>query len=76
MAGGREDMKASAAGKTKKALSRAAFLPAVLRGSSRLAGRGRAATFLSVFFNFLTPQVIRVLVDSVLGDAPFDLPAF
>jgi ATP-binding cassette subfamily B protein len=76
MAGGREDMKASAAGKTKKALSRAAFLPAVLRGSFGWLAVAAAATILSVFFSFLTPQVIRVLVDSVLGDAPLDLPAF
>jgi ATP-binding cassette subfamily B protein len=76
MAGGREDMKASAAGKTKKALSRAAFLPAVLRGSFGWLAVAAAATILSVFFSFLTPQVIRVLVDSVLGDTPLDLPAF
>ncbi len=57
-------------------LSRAGFLPAVLKGSRGWLALAVAATFLSVFFNFLTPQVIRVLVDSVLGDAPFDLPAF
>lgn len=33
-------------------------------------------SILSVLFNFFTPQVIRVTIDNVLGDAPFSLPAF
>ncbi|MGI6193571.1 MAG: ABC transporter ATP-binding protein, partial [Christensenellales bacterium] len=31
---------------------------------------------LSILLNFLMPQVVRVTVDSIIGDAPFDLPAF
>ena len=69
-------MRATADKKPNQTLSRAAFLPAVLRGSRGWLAAAAAATVLSVFFNFLTPQVIRVLVDSVLGDEPFDLPAF
>ena len=32
--------------------------------------------FVSVFANYMTPQVIRVTVDSVINDTPFSLPAF
>ena len=35
-----------------------------------------AATFGTVGFNFLTPQVIRYAIDSCLGDAPLNAPAF
>ena len=31
---------------------------------------------LSILLNFLMPQVVRVTVDSIIGDAPFELPAF
>ena len=31
-------------------------------------------TFGSILFSFLTPQIIRLTVDSVIGDEPFDLP--
>lgn len=34
------------------------------------------ATIFAIIFNFLTPQVIRVTADSVLGTEPFDMPAF
>lgn len=34
------------------------------------------ATILAIITNFLTPQVFRFTVDSVLGDQPYDLPAF
>ena len=34
------------------------------------------ALVLSVFANYMTPQVIRVTVDSVINDAPFSLPTF
>lgn len=33
-------------------------------------------TVVSVFANYMTPQVIRVTVDSVINDEPFNLPAF
>lgn len=32
--------------------------------------------FLAVLMNYMTPQVIRVTVDSVLGTEPFQLPGF
>lgn len=31
---------------------------------------------VAVFANYMTPQVIRVTVDSVINDTPFNLPAF
>ncbi len=31
---------------------------------------------LSVVFSYLTPQVVRLIIDSVIGDKPFDLPQF
>ncbi|HIU42680.1 MAG TPA: ABC transporter ATP-binding protein [Candidatus Ventrousia excrementavium] len=34
-----------------------------------------AASGLSILFQFLMPQVIRITVDSVIGDRPFALPA-
>lgn len=34
-----------------------------------------AASGLSILFQFLMPQVIRITVDSVIGDQPFALPA-
>lgn len=34
------------------------------------------ATVLAIIFNFLTPQVFRFTVDSVLDNQPFDLPDF
>ena len=33
------------------------------------------ASMLGTLFDFLTPQVIRITVDSVIGDTPFSLPA-
>ena len=62
--------------KNSGVLSRAGFLPAVLRGSYGALALAALGTLLAVFFDFLTPQVVRVIVDSVLGSAPFDLPAF
>ena len=35
-----------------------------------------AATVLAIIFNYLTPQVFRFTVDTVLGDEPSALPAF
>ncbi len=49
------------------------FLPYTrgLRGTYLLAVM---TTFLGILFNFLAPQVIRVTVDSVIGNEPFALP--
>lgn len=35
-----------------------------------------AASALSIIFSFLTPQIIRMTVDSVIGTEPMDLPGF
>ena len=31
---------------------------------------------ISVFAGYMTPQIIRVTVDSVINDSPFNLPSF
>lgn len=33
-------------------------------------------TILGICFNYLTPQVIRITVDSIIGENPFNLPSF
>lgn len=33
-------------------------------------------TILGIGFNYLTPQVIRITVDSIIGDTVFNLPSF
>lgn len=33
-------------------------------------------TMLAIVFNYLMPQIIKVVVDSVIGSEPFKLPAF
>lgn len=33
-------------------------------------------TILGIGFNYLTPQVIRITVDSIIGDTPFNLPIY
>ena len=60
----------------KKPLSRMGFLMETLHGSWGLTAAATAGTMLAVLFNFLTPQAIRVTLDSVLGNLPFDLPDF
>ena len=34
------------------------------------------ATMGTVGFNFVTPQIIRITIDSVIGNSPIDAPAF
>ncbi len=60
----------------KKQLSRTGFLRQTLHGSGKWILASAAGTVFSVIFNFLTPQAIRVTMDSVLNSLPFDLPAF
>jgi ATP-binding cassette subfamily B protein len=60
----------------QKPLSRAGFLRQTVHGSGGWLTAAAVGTVLSVVFNFLTPQAIRVTLDSVLGDLPFDLPDF
>jgi len=52
------------------------FFGRFLKGFRWLFALGAAASVLSILFNFLMPQVIRITVDSVIGDEPFELPAF
>jgi len=61
---------------TRKKQGRIAFVLHYMRGSKRLLLLGAVASVLSIVFNFLLPQAIRVTVDSVLGELPFDLPDF
>mgnify|MGYP000949119967 CR=1 FL=1 len=60
----------------QKPLSRTGFLMQTLRGSWGWMAAATAGTMLAVLFNFLTPQAIRVTLDSVLNTLPFDLPDF
>lgn len=46
------------------------------RGLKRLFALSLLASALATVLNFLTPQVIRLTVDSVIGDKPVALPAF
>ena len=59
-----------------KPLSRTGFMLQAMRGSWGWMFAAAVGTVLSVVFNFLTPQAIRVTVDSVLESQPFDLPEF
>ena len=49
------------------------FLP-YARGLRKVYVLATVTTFLGILFNFLAPQVIRVTVDSVIGNEPFALP--
>ncbi len=37
---------------------------------------GFIGTILATVFNYLTPQVVRITVDSIIGSEPFNLPVF
>lgn len=54
--------------------SRAACLWELTRGSRGFFVIAFVSVIFAVITNYLTPQVIRVTVDSVLGDKPFSLP--
>lgn len=49
------------------------FLP-YTNGLKRWFALAVLAAFLSILFSFLTPQIIRLTVDSVIGTEPFALP--
>ena len=55
-----------------KPLSRMGFMLQAMRGSWGWMFAAAVGTVLSVVFNFLTPQAIRVTVDSVLDSQPMD----
>ena len=62
--------------KTKKTKSRLDVLGRFMSGYWRYFAAGTVVSALSILFSFMMPQVIRVTVDSVIGDSPFDLPKF
>ncbi len=45
------------------------------KGLKRFFALAVLAAFFSILFSFLTPQIIRLTVDSVIGEEPFALPA-
>lgn len=47
-----------------------------MRGSKRWFVLGLAASLLVTLIEMLNPQIIRATVDSIIGEEPFDLPAF
>lgn len=55
---------------------KAALIWRFLRGSAWLFASALLFSMLNTAFNALLPQIIRVTVDSVLGGAPFALPAW
>ena len=44
------------------------------KGLKRFFALAVLAAFFSILFSFLTPQIIRLTVDSVIGEEPFALP--
>ena len=48
----------------------------IIRGSRGFFVLAFVSVILAVIANYLTPQVIRITVDSVLDDKPFSLPGF
>ena len=61
---------------TPKKKKKPRVLRRFLRGHLRFFAGATLVSALSILLNFLMPQVVRVTVDSVIGDAPFDLPDF
>ncbi len=55
---------------------RVAMIVSLTKGFRWLLVVSVIATILAIITNFLTPQVFRFTVDSVLDDQPFHLPAF
>ena len=47
-----------------------------MQGSKRWFVLGLAASLLVTLIEMLNPQIIRATVDSIIGEEPFDLPAF
>ncbi len=62
--------------KTDLKKGRVKLLMQTMRGGRLLILLAVAASALSVFFSFLTPQIMKVTVDSILNSLPFSLPAF
>ena len=60
----------------KKNSGRLSMFSSLARGYWFLLIISVAATILAIVFNYLTPQVFRFTVDTVLGDEPSALPGF
>ena len=60
----------------KKKSGRLSMFSSLARGYWFLLIISVAATILAIVFNYLTPQVFRFTVDTVLGDEPSALPGF
>ncbi len=56
------------------ALGRAGMIARFIKGSTRFFIFSMIWSIINTALNAMTPQVIRITVDSVLGDAPFNLP--
>ena len=56
------------------ALGRAGMIARFIKGSTRFFIFSMIWSIINTALNAMTPQVIRITVDSVLGDAPFSLP--
>lgn len=61
--------------KTEKK-GRIAMLASLTKGFRILLVVSVITTVFAIIFNFLMPQVIRITVDSVLGENPFNVPDF
>lgn len=59
----------------KKKQQQLALVGSFLRGAKRWFALAVLSTVGLALTNMLTPQIVRVTVDSVLGTEPFDLPA-
>lgn len=60
----------------KKISGRLSMFSSLARGYWFLLIASVAASILAIVFNYLTPQVFRFTVDTVLGDEPSALPSF
>ena len=60
----------------KKNSGRLSMFSSLARGYWFLLIASVAASILAIVFNYLTPQVFRFTVDTVLGDEPSALPGF
>ncbi len=60
----------------KKKVSLLSYFWKYTRGIKGYFALAVLTAFVAILFGFLTPQIIRITVDSVIGTEPFDLPAF
>ncbi len=63
----------------KKETAQNAHFKMLFSFTKGLGGKFTAAviiTSISILLSYLTPQVVRITVDSVIGEQPFNLPDF